>query len=558
LGITLAVHVSPADVDLIAATVDHHRAQGVDRVVLIDPADDPALRSAIESRLAPGAVELVAAWAPDGDDWVLDAAGGEFWVAADPSTRLVEALRALDRTVARIDVPVTGLTGPAAASGAGFDRLVHRDARDPDRLRSIGVPVDPVTRTARRPGPDVPAEQSTVEVLRLGSRSLAQRLAASGGDPLATARYLAGTPTAGEMESAGFALDDRLRDLRAAADTPIDALPAVEREALRVAVAEQLSLAGRLAHAERRAEAAEAALAAQRSRRVVRVADRAGAAVNGVAGRIARTAGSVRDDRDRRRVAHAEARRARTVHDLIAAPIQPLVTLGEITEDAVPIVMCLYKRPARLPEIVRMLALQKTDGPIRLILWNNHAANTELYRRVLEDARLVNLASIELYESPSNIGGIARFVVARWLWQAGVRGPFVMLDDDQDVMPDFVATLLSEYRPHSVTAWWGFANHGSHWQRSEVAAGEALDYAGTGGTIADIELVSEPGYFDLPARFLMLEDQWMTSRALRHGWQVRKSAVLIGQVMAEESGNQYHGLRDRKDEFYDYLHQDAE
>ena len=68
MGITLAVHVSPADADLIAATVDHHRVQGVDRIVLIDPSGDPALRSAIESRLAPGAVELVATWAPDGDD----------------------------------------------------------------------------------------------------------------------------------------------------------------------------------------------------------------------------------------------------------------------------------------------------------------------------------------------------------------------------------------------------------------------------------------------------------------------------------------------------------
>jgi hypothetical protein len=558
VGITLAIHISPADVDLVAATVDHHRAHGVDRIVLIEPANDAGLRSAIDGALESGAAELVESWAPDGDDWVLDAAGGEFWVPVDRSARLADALRAFPRSVSRIDVPVTRLTGPPADTGAGLSRLVYRDARDEGRLRSLGVPVDPTTRTARRPGPDAPAAQSTVEVLRVGSRSLQQRRAAEGGDPLAAARYLAATPTPEELATGEFETDDRLSDLPAQADTPIEQPTAIEREALRVAVSEQLALSARLAHAEQRAVAAEAALAAQRSRRVVRVADRAGFAVQGVTGRVAGTAASLRSTLERRRVEQTEERRARLVHRLLETPISPVTTVGEPVEGALPIVMCLYNRPARLPEIVRMLALQKTDRPLRLILWNNDTANTELYRRVLKDARRVNLASIDLYESPRNLGGIARFVVARWLWDSGARGPFIMLDDDQNVSPDFVSTLLGEYRPHSIAAWWGFANHGSHWQRSEVEAGDPLDYAGTGGTIADIEIVSEPGYFDLPPRFLMLEDQWMTSRALRRGWDVRKSAVQIAQVMEEESGNQYHALRDRKDEFFDYLHQDAE
>lgn len=558
MGITLAIHVSAADADLIAATVDHHRAHGVDRIVLIEPADDADLRSAIEDALEPGTVELVQSWTPDGDDWVLDAAGGEFWVPVDRSARLSDALRAFPRTVSRIDVPVTRLTGPAADSGAGLSRLVYRDGRDEAQLRALGVPVDPTTRTARRPGPDAPAAQTTVEVLRVDSRSLRQRLAADGDDPLAVARYLAATPTPEELAAADFETDDRLSGLGAQADAPLEQPATTERQALRLAVGEQLALSQRAAHAEQRAVAAEAALAAQRSRRVVRVADRAGAAVQGATGRVAGSVASVRSALERRRVEQAEKLRARVVHRLLDTPIAPVTTVGEPVRGALPIVMCLYNRPARLPEIVRMLALQKADRPLRLILWNNDPANTELYRRVLKDARRVNLASIDLYESPRNIGGIARFVVARWLWDSGARGPFIMLDDDQNVSPDFVSTLLGEYRPHSIAAWWGFANHGSHWQRSEVEAGGSLDYAGTGGTIADLEIVSEPGYFDLPPRFLMLEDQWMTSQALRRGWDVRKSSVQIAQVMEEESGNQYHRLRDRKDEFFDYLHQDAE
>jgi len=222
----------------------------------------------------------------------------------------------------------------------------------------------------------------------------------------------------------------------------------------------------------------------------------------------------------------------------------------------VPIVMCLWGRPARLPQIVRMLAEQRTQRPLRLILWNNRSANTPYYREVLTGARLGALGSIELIDSPLNIGGVARFVVARRLWLDGARGPFIMLDDDQDVTDAFVEELLGDYRPRGIAAWWGFANHGSHWQRSERQPGEDVDYAGTGGTVADLDLVADPAFFELPPRFLMLEDQWMTAYARHRGWSVRKSGVRIDQVMVEEESNQYHALRDRKDEFYRVLHAD--
>lgn len=557
MTITLAVRVAPGDADVLAATVEHHRREGVDRIVVIDPARDAGVRSAMQPLLGFPGVELRDAWTPDDDGWVLDAQGGEFWAATDPGTRLADALAAFPRSVARIDVPVVRLSGPAAQSGTGLARLVLRDPRPAEELRALGAWADPVTRTARRPGPDEPAEQDAVEVLRLDARSLDQQRARSGEDGLVTAGYLASAlvePAPGE--GAGAARDDRLAGLPGAADRPLDDAEALTQDALRAAVRAARTAAEERDRAAGRADDAERALGTLRSRLLVRAADRS-ARLGRSAARRLRDAGSVvADRREDHRARREEEQRAQAVRDLLEHPMEPVSVRGEPGADAVPIVMCLWNRPARLPSIVRMLADQRTERPLRLILWNNKEENLPQYRRQLIDARLGSLASIELYASPRNLGGVARFVVARWLWREGVRGPFLMLDDDQEVGDTFVESLLSEFEPRTISAWWGFANHGSHWQRSEVAPGGDLDYAGTGGTVADLELVADPGFFELPARYLMLEDQWMTAYAKRHGWRVRKSAAAIDQVMAEETGNQYHALRALKDEFYALLHAD--
>ncbi|MGN7799185.1 hypothetical protein [Leifsonia sp. 22587] len=554
MGITLAVRVSRADADVVAATVTHHRAQGVDRVVVIDDSGGDAVRDALSDLMRDGAVQLVADWRPEGDGWILDASAGEFWVATDPAERLADALGSLPRSVSRIDAPVVRLTGPAGRRGSGFARLVFRDGADAAVQRAEGVTVDPTTRTARRPGPDVSTAQTRVEVLRVGSRSLEQRVAAEGDGQLSAALYLAGTPTGEELASGRFTVDRRLEGLPGVADEPLSSEAALERDALRRAVSESLARRSEAADAGQRLKAVEAELAALRSRRVVRSTDRATSLLRALRGRAARTLHSAAEQRAARRVFRGEEARARTMQRLLENPIAPAAVRGAPAIGDLPIVMCLYARPSRLPDILRMLAAQESERPIRLVLWNNDAAHTSYYRSVLGHADLGSLSGVELYESPGNIGGVARFVIARWLWDRGARGPYIMLDDDQQVGADFATTLLAEFVPHSISAWWGFANHGSHWQRSEVQPGGTLDYAGTGGTIADLELVSDPRFFEIPPRFLMMEDQWMTARALALGWTVRKSAVDIRQVMEEETGNQYHGLWDRKDEFYAYLH----
>lgn len=229
-------------------------------------------------------------------------------------------------------------------------------------------------------------------------------------------------------------------------------------------------------------------------------------------------------------------------------------TWGRPDSPGVPLVMCLWNRPDRLPQVLEMLSGLDVEQPVRLLLWNNNSADAARYAETVRGAARGSLVSVDLVQSPVNIGGLARFVASRLLWNAGYRGPVLMLDDDQDVTPRFVTDLLADYHARSVVAWWAFSQHGSYWARAEIAPGSPADHAGTGGTVYDCELVSDDAFFArLPRRFAFLEDQWMSFFAHAKGWRVVKARTDIGLV--SEELNQYHALKPMKDVFYDFQRQ---
>ncbi|RPE79058.1 MULTISPECIES: hypothetical protein [unclassified Frondihabitans] len=236
---------------------------------------------------------------------------------------------------------------------------------------------------------------------------------------------------------------------------------------------------------------------------------------------------------------------------LLASGVRAARVTGRPGSDpeAVPLVMCLWNRPDRLPVVLDLLARQESPRPIRFILWNNNADDAAHYLACLDGTPRGALSSVELVNSERNIGGLARFVVARLLRNGGYRGPVIMLDDDQNIRDTFVADLLRDYRPQSVVAWWGFSQHGSYWRRAEIEPGSHADHAGTGGTVYDVDLVADDRFFlRLPRKFAFLEDQWMSFVAHRAGWRVVKGDTVI-ELVSEEL-NQYHGLRPLKDDFY--------
>lgn len=237
-----------------------------------------------------------------------------------------------------------------------------------------------------------------------------------------------------------------------------------------------------------------------------------------------------------------------------ATPPALEILVGSPRPGTVAVVVCLWNRPERIRDILRIIEQQTTSRGVRLVLWNNNAADSALYRRALADVDPAGaLDCVQFLDSPHNIGGIGRFIAARELERGGYTGPFIMMDDDQDFGPDFVEDLLAVSAPRSVAGVWAWNNDGAYWNRSQVSVtGQGADHVGTGGSICDLALVEDDAFFDrLPMKFLFMEDIWMSRYAKRNGWAVTMVESPFTFVLSER--DQGHALFDRKEGFYDWL-----
>jgi hypothetical protein len=220
------------------------------------------------------------------------------------------------------------------------------------------------------------------------------------------------------------------------------------------------------------------------------------------------------------------------------------------------VLMCLWNRPSRLPEILERLDGQDFPDGVRLYLWNNNRRDRAIYKKALAEHRSTGagaLHQVDLVTSVFNVGSIARFYWARRLALKGYTGPVIVLDDDQNFESSFVSTAFAHYDPRALTSWWAFTIHGAYWQRAPAVPGGDVDYAGTGGMICNSDIFLDADFFTtIPGRFWMIDDMWLNYFATGKGYTLRKLPVHIEAVMEET--NQYHHQVELKEEFYRLLY----
>ncbi|MFD2674553.1 glycosyltransferase family 2 protein [Gulosibacter bifidus] len=229
-------------------------------------------------------------------------------------------------------------------------------------------------------------------------------------------------------------------------------------------------------------------------------------------------------------------------------PPSPVVLLGKPDRSATPLIMCLWNRRERIEEILQQLDEQvdaQTNArmSLRVIFWNNCAQDQEWYEtRIRAFAPSGAVSSVEFVQSPRNIRGIGRFIAARHLANEGSTGAFLMLDDDEDITPTSLTTLLSAGGTRKLAGFWSWrVDPLDYWQRERAADGEKADYVATGGCVCDFELVRDDAFFnELPEPGLYIEDAWMSRFAGHKGWDLRAVDLPISFVLHET--NQYNEL----------------
>lgn len=165
------------EIDIIAAMIEHHVAQGVDLIIATDNGSLDGTTEVLSRYAELGVVELhhdpvhrkqqgrvVTAMARRARtdhlaDWVINADADEFWVPVNKDLTLRSALEEIPLRLNAFTVPVTNLVGPPALRGAGFNRLIWRDHRSNEELQSIGIHAQPTANCVHRGDADVVVSQ---------------------------------------------------------------------------------------------------------------------------------------------------------------------------------------------------------------------------------------------------------------------------------------------------------------------------------------------------------------------------------------------------------------
>lgn len=249
-----------------------------------------------------------------------------------------------------------------------------------------------------------------------------------------------------------------------------------------------------------------------------------------------------------------QRRTFRAYRKLVAQSVPFELLSGKKDNGTIAVIVCLWNRPERITEVLRILDSQHDAPRIRLVLWNNQPRDSHHYRRAISGfATSGSLSSIEYYDSPHNIGGIGRFLAARELVSRGYSGAFLMMDDDQDFGQTFVSDLLAVSAPHAVAGVWAWTNSGAYWNRKQVeSTGAHANHIGTGGSVCDSSIVTDPKFFvAIPPPYLFMEDMWMSHYASRNGWSLIMVKSPFSFVLSDR--DQGHALFDRKELFFRWL-----
>lgn len=197
------------EVDIVAAVVEHHLAQGVDFIIATDNGSVDGTREVLERYQATGRLELhdyfvhdkkqaaiVSAMASRAytvhhADWVINVDADEFFLPVERTITLRQAFEGIPKSIGSFTAPVVNMTGPAARTGSGIDRLIWRDVRPEESLfRAAGLHAHPTANAVHVGVADIsvvqgnhfvnvpstgqPALENQIEVLHLPWRSWRQ------------------------------------------------------------------------------------------------------------------------------------------------------------------------------------------------------------------------------------------------------------------------------------------------------------------------------------------------------------------------------------------------
>jgi len=234
------------------------------------------------------------------------------------------------------------------------------------------------------------------------------------------------------------------------------------------------------------------------------------------------------------------------------------------------VIACVYDRKNTKKFLQRLKAsILDPKMELRIHICNNN------YKRKMELANIaasLNRAQeahvVTIHDMGANIGGLARFVLARKIMQEEFVSYVIMIDDDQYVIPNTIALIYARREPHTYKTWYGknwdhsigstrlkyFKPHtGGYFDPSLSIDNKHISswqYGGTGMSIIDAAIFKTQELFQIEPEFYFVEDMWLSYLVTLSGWPIKRLFLEFDDATEERTSGQWSPLVKIKENFF--------
>lgn len=192
-----------------------------------------------------------------------------------------------------------------------------------------------------------------------------------------------------------------------------------------------------------------------------------------------------------------------------------------------------YQRPHRIKTIVNQL-MSQTYKDFTINIWNNSPHRIEI-------------PDVNIFNAGVNGGSSDRFKLAH-----KTNGDIIVfLDDDEEIVPEFLGYNLQQYNKFGGICGW----FSKRWETEDywkpvqfLPEGEEADYIGTGGMILGREVLSDPRLLDIPEEYRRVEDLYLSYIARENGYKMF-SVKKMCNILEDGNDQGYALVQYKRDAF---------
>jgi hypothetical protein len=205
------------------------------------------------------------------------------------------------------------------------------------------------------------------------------------------------------------------------------------------------------------------------------------------------------------------------------------------------VLLTIYDRLECLPEQLEQLKAQKVKD-FDLWICNNSTKTIDHLQEIIPFTEVK-------YENKYSIFGRI-FMIRDHILPLDYDA--VLTIDDDEILPlNLVEQAIRQFDPKAIRSFWAFETYDDYWKRRRLKGSQTGDYAGMGGCLTPIDLWRLEAIYDVPERYMIMDDLWISHCILKYSsYTIKPLNVSITFIPSEGTKATYRKIKTLKSEFH--------